>query len=288
MYPGFLGIGAQKSGTTWLHDNLSRHPQVWLPPIKELHHLDHRSPPLLTRLLSRKQWLRNARSHLWRCSVKALRGGSREDLAWATRYCLRTRNDAWYGTLFPEIDGRITGEVCPGYARISAARVAEIYRFMPDTKVIYLLRNPVERAWSALAMHYREHYPGGIDTIPEQAIETRLRRPKSWGHGEPAKNLSAWEAYYPAEQIFVGFFDELQEEPGRLLAKILSFLGLDASDVALLDDVSERRNPGRGGIVPSRFEKVLARALAEEVRAVHDRFDNAHTRQWLAYTEERL
>ncbi len=41
MYPDFLGIVAQKSGTTWLHDKLWRHPQVWLPPIKELHHLGH-------------------------------------------------------------------------------------------------------------------------------------------------------------------------------------------------------------------------------------------------------
>jgi hypothetical protein len=288
MYPDFLGIGAQKSGTTWLHDNLSRHPQVWLPPIKELHHLDHRPPPLVTRLLSRKQALRNARSHLRRCLAEALRGGSREDLAWATRYCLSARSDAWYGTLFPEIAGKITGEVCPGYARVSAARVAEIHRLMPDTKVIYLLRNPVERAWSALAMHFREHFPGGIDSIPEEAIEARLRRPKSWGHGEYAKNLAAWEAHYPATQMFVGFFDDLQAEPGRLLAEILGFLGLDAGEAALPDDVDRRRNPGRGEVVPPRFEQVLARVLADEVRAVNARFDNAHTHRWLAYTEERL
>ena len=53
-------------------------------------------------------------------------------------------------------------------------------------------------------------------------------------------------------------------------------------------DVTQRRNPGRGEIVPPRFERVLARVLAEEVRAVHARFDNAHTRRWLDYTEERL
>jgi hypothetical protein len=288
MYPNFLGIGAQKSGTTWLHDNLSRHPQVWLPPIKELHHLDHRPPPLVTRLLSRNESLRNARSHLRRSLAAALKGGSREDLAWAVRYCLGARSDRWYGTLFPDIDGKVTGEVCPGYARVSAARVAEIHRLMPDTKVIYLLRNPVERAWSALAMHFREHYPGGIDSIPEAAIEARLRRPKSWGHGEYAKNLSAWEAHYPAEQIFVGFFDDLQAEPGRLLARILGFLGLDAGGAALPGDVTERRNPGRGEVVPPRFETVLARTLAEEARAINERFDNAHTRRWLAYTEERL
>jgi hypothetical protein len=40
MYPDFLCIGAQKSGTSWLQRNMETHPQVWLPPIKEVHYLD--------------------------------------------------------------------------------------------------------------------------------------------------------------------------------------------------------------------------------------------------------
>ena len=38
--PAFLGIGAQKSGTTWLHANLAAHPRIFLPEAKELHWLD--------------------------------------------------------------------------------------------------------------------------------------------------------------------------------------------------------------------------------------------------------
>src|SRR5947207_15861690 len=38
--PDFLGIGAARAGTTWLHSNLRRHPQIWLPPVKELHYFD--------------------------------------------------------------------------------------------------------------------------------------------------------------------------------------------------------------------------------------------------------
>ena len=38
MYPQFLCIGAQRSGTTWLYRNLSKHPAVWMPPHKELHY----------------------------------------------------------------------------------------------------------------------------------------------------------------------------------------------------------------------------------------------------------
>jgi len=34
--PGFLVIGAQKCGTSWLHRHLSAHPDLWMPPGKEL------------------------------------------------------------------------------------------------------------------------------------------------------------------------------------------------------------------------------------------------------------
>jgi hypothetical protein len=266
---------------------LARHRQIWMPPVKEMHYLDHRPPHLLKRLLSRSQHHRTARAHLRHCLLAAWRGGSRAELAWAARYCLSPRDDQWYGTLFPKIEGKITGEICPGYARLGRNAVAHVHELMPDTKVIYLLRNPVERAWSALAMHFREHYDG-IDAIPESAIEARLHNPKARRHADYSKNLAAWEAHYPAAQIFVGFFDELQAEPGRLLAEILAFLGLDAGEAALPGNVAQRRNPGRGEIVPQRFEQVLSRVLVEEVRAVNARFDNAHTRRWLAYTEERL
>lgn len=41
-FPDFIGIGAQKAGTTWLYKNLKQHPNIWLPEIKELHYFDAR------------------------------------------------------------------------------------------------------------------------------------------------------------------------------------------------------------------------------------------------------
>jgi hypothetical protein len=288
MYPDFLGIGAQKCGTTWLYDNLARHPDIWMPPVKEMHYLDHRPPLLVTRLLSRSSHHRAARVHLRNCLLAAWRGGSRADLAWAARYCLSPRDDRWYGSLFPKTEGHISGEICPGYARLGPDEVGHVHKLMPEAKIIYLLRNPVERAWSALAHHFREHYAGGIETIPESEIEARLHKPKSWRHGEYLKNLAAWEAHYPSDQIFIGFFDDLQESPKSLLGTILDFLKVDGGEQGVPGGVETRRNPGRGEEVPPQLERVLARAFADEVRGLNDRFDNAHTRRWLAYTEARL
>ena len=94
--------------------------------------------------------------------------------------------------------------------------------------------------------------------------------------------------FQPAEQIFVGFFDELLEDPRGQLIEILGFLGVDNGDDAVPADVDDRRNAGRGEVVPPRFEGVLARVFAEEVRSLNARFDNQYTRRWLSYTEERL
>ena len=41
-YPDFVGIGAQKAGTTWLGHNLQLHPEIWMPKIKELHYFNER------------------------------------------------------------------------------------------------------------------------------------------------------------------------------------------------------------------------------------------------------
>ncbi len=40
LYPDFVGIGAQKAGTTWLYHNLRAHPEIWMPPRKEIHYFN--------------------------------------------------------------------------------------------------------------------------------------------------------------------------------------------------------------------------------------------------------
>ena len=45
-YPNFLGIGAPRAGTTWLHENLKGHPELWLPYVKSLHYFDVKYYPL--------------------------------------------------------------------------------------------------------------------------------------------------------------------------------------------------------------------------------------------------
>lgn len=290
MPPDFLCIGAQKAGTTWLQANLARHPEIWLPPPKELHYFDHPHPSLAARLFNRKKnHLRKARVYLLEKLVEKIRDPRRQEmypeLAWAWRYCVGRRSDAWYASLFPDVEGRIRGEICPGYARVDGDRVAEIARLMPDAKIIYLLRNPVERAWSSLSMHFRKAGDLLIDDVSEEAVLQRFEYPKTRRHADYAANLENWQRHFPNGQLMVGFFDDLESDPRGFLESILLFLGVRADASVLPDDVASRRNAGRSEVMPDQVARALARVCLPEAKAMHARFANAHTRDWLVETE---
>ena len=289
MFPNFLGIGAQKAGTTWLYANLRLHPQIWMPPIKELHFLDCGRTPLAQRLFSDAKRLKKARSYLREQIWGLPAGGRLGEVAWALRYCLAPRTDAWYRSLFPEIPGKMTGEISPGYAKLRGEAVGRIHRLMPDAKVIYLLRNPIERSWSYAVQHFanarwKGRY-GSVDDVAEQELLAFLTMDRSEGHSDYLGALAAWERHYGQNQLFVGFFDELTTNPRALLKGVLDFLGVDSGDDVTPATVRKNPNPGRGVTIPSELQAYLIRLHHDQLVGLHAKFNNSWTSAWLASAE---
>src|SRR5262249_23994658 len=72
---------------------------------------------------------------------------------WWARYFTTSRStDQWYLNLFRPAGGRIAGDISPGYALIDDEGVRRVQRICPDARIIFLLRHPVERAWSHAVM----------------------------------------------------------------------------------------------------------------------------------------
>jgi hypothetical protein len=93
LYPDFLGIGAQKAGTTWLGRNLEAHPEVWMPRVKEVHYFDEkihesRNPTLrfVRRIFDAGGANSRWRSQVRRRARKHLRRFSRKDFLWDLKY----------------------------------------------------------------------------------------------------------------------------------------------------------------------------------------------------------
>jgi hypothetical protein len=282
MFPHFLCIGAQKAGTTWLHHNLALQSGIWCPPVKEMHFFDHAGPSWLKRVTGRQSHLRLARAYAHDTLVDFVRGKS---AFIATKQALRlgygARDWNWYEAIFPNDANLICGEVCPGYACLPEDVIERIVERNAAIKVIYLLRDPVDRAWSSIAMHFRKKPGSDVSDVGADELVAFLMRRKSLAHCQYAENIARWREHVPAQQLYFGFFERIAAEPGAYLTEVLRFLGYTATPN--LDAAVEPVNAGRGERIERAIEQRIARALAPQADAMHRMFANAYTERWLEH-----
>ena len=206
--PDFLIIGAQKAGTTSLHEHLCAHPRVAGAPEKEVHYFDNQHA-------RGAQWYLSRFPSRARLFLRGLRAG-----------------------------GRVAcGESTPMYLfhPLAPQRIAEL---LPDARLIVLLRDPVQRAYS----HYRHNRREGWEPLPfEEAIareperlqpaldslradpdrlDTRLHAFSYLARGRYLEQLLRYEALFPRERILILSSEEYFSDPQRVYAETLRFLGL--------------------------------------------------------------
>lgn len=278
--PDFIGIGAAKAGTTWLYEQLKAHPQIRMPHVKELHYFDHVNVKRYITLLSKKTIFgRHVRSALF----FGLRPGR---VLWTIRYLCSTRPHADYHKLFTTDPGLVAGEITPAYARLSAEIVQSIASYHPQCKILYILRNPVERLWSHANMirmsqtRYKE--------ASDEVIYNRLNDRQLAASGY-LQNLEKWGDYFPEEQIFVGFYDELVEEPSRFMNRVCDFLQVDRFPE---EGISKRLgavfNKGKYSGFPVEIKQRITRELYPELVGLHEKFDNQYTSKWIQEANQLL
>jgi hypothetical protein len=288
MYPDFLGIGAQKAGTSWLNHNLRHHPGIWMPPVKELHYFDDPSAwPHITRMFSGGRRAARVRGRLTTQGRKLLTL-SVEQPMWWLRYFFLRRTDHWYATLFSPGPGQIAGEVTPRYAILDEHVVARIHALMPRARIIYLLRNPIHRMWSNAAMHFTKHGYQGLHTVHEEKIKTFLERQSASRQSDYLRTLQVWERFYSPQQIFIGFFDQLTQDPRALLRDIHNFLGVECSDRFIPETVHLKRNARQYPPMPDLIARALAHRHYEQLERLHERFANRYTADWLESAKRML
>ena len=142
--PDFLCIGAQKAGTTWLYSMLSQNESVFLPPIKEIHFLDY------IYVANHRHWVGAAFDK----RAKALSRKPEFRKYFRGLQMADRTTDAWYAAVFnhPKAAGRITGEITPAYSMLPAGGIRRAHAINPELKILFIIRDPVERALSQLRM----------------------------------------------------------------------------------------------------------------------------------------
>ena len=219
--PDFFIVGAARSGTTSLDRYLSQHPEIYMTPRKETHFF--------------------ARDFLPPC----FKGPGDERLN-----RLLIREEEQYAQLFAQAaNAKAVGESSAFYLSFpgTAQRIAQA---VPHARILILLREPVERAYSAytfLAGRETGSFEEGLRL--EQERKQQEFEPMWWytSLGLYSRQVKEYFDVFGSRQVKVLLYNELFANPGPLLHEVFAFLGV-REDISI--DTSVQYNPA--GIPKSR------------------------------------
>lgn len=199
ILPNFLVIGAAKSGTTSLHHYLREHPQIYLPKIKEINYFAY-TPD---RPRGRQYWATTL-----------------------DEYAVHFRDASTH---------KAVGEVTPAYMN-SPVAAENIARELPWVRLVAILRDPADRAYSRYLMNQR----AGQDLPPFDQIIPQRDHPMI-REGMYYERLKPYFERFPHERIKILRYDDLQQRFAPMFRELLSFLQVDTN---YLPDGSVRHAQG--------------------------------------------
>lgn len=283
----FIAIGPPKTGTTWLHKNLKKHPQVSMPRDKEIRYFwakETLGPNNLWTNLFGKHWHFNLKRKKFRIALKRhlstllkKRKLSLSDLRWDIRYFFGTQNDHWYKSLFH--DEMLSGDITPIYCDLSERTIENIKALIPEAKIIISLRDPIEREWSRARMNLlKRKQKSSISAIPSEEVIEHFKDPVHHNSNDYVALVNSWKQYFGEEKVFVFFFDELKEAPQELMNKICLFLNIQPIKI---DNLSRKVNEGVKEVISPDYLNALIDLNYPFLEKMEDYFQNEYVDRWM-------
>jgi hypothetical protein len=252
-FPDFLIAGPQRTGTTWLHAHLRFHPQIFLAEPKELFFFSRLKDPTDPRFRSNElEWyLQFFRDPPW-------------------RFALRTALALWnHRQLYRP---RVRGEATATYAALDPDVIDEIVALNPEIKVVLMIRNPIERAWSHAKKDLVRNRGRKLAEVSEAEFEQFFASDYQRKCARYVENYDHWAPRLQPGNLFVGRFDDIAVTPTELLLEVMSFLGVGAHERYLDRRVREAVNPTGPSRIPERHRAFLETLLGPDIAALKQRF----------------
>lgn len=222
--PDFLVIGAARAGTTALHRFLRQHPDVYMPSVKEPNFFAYEGKSLACKGPG-ADYINNSITELE--SYRALFSHARP--------------------------GALKGEASPLYL-FEPDAPANIARHIPKAKLVVVLRNPVEQAFS----HYLYAVKQRIEPLDDFVEALRSEADRLAAGWQPLFGYSTFPRYgeqlaryfqlFPRDQFFIRTYEDFSQNQAQFLQELFTFLGVDPT---IEVDLSER--PNAGGTPKSRL-----------------------------------
>ena len=270
-WPDFIGLGVAKCGTTWVYDMLAQHPEVALGRARRSNNFCYKTEHA-TRLKKEDDF-----------QIKEIQ-------FWNNLYIPFDRKKEYlkgYKTLFADASkGQVAGEITNNYLFFLLDQsIFEVFQdCLPKAKLFVCLRNPIDRFISnhfwqndigrihrEMGLQNTYYSRGGLPDLRED-IETVIKWLKAPGPKNPQNPVSVRQyvmglypmqiknvlARYKSEQLHIIWYDDIREQPGKVLSDLCSFLGIDPHY-----EFRDSENPSNVTRTPKNFTQDERAALAK-------------------------
>jgi hypothetical protein len=202
--PTFLVIGVEKAGTTSIYHYLKQHPEIYMSPVKE------------TNFLERD----------WETVDPQTKARKTDRIDRFEKYC----------QLFEGVTTeKAIGEISPNYLFHYQSAIPRILQYVPDVKLMAILRHPAERAYSDYLMHLRDAI-GNSPTLSEQ-VKTRSNSSFTLKKGLYYQPLKHYFEQFGRDRLRVFLYDDLCRDAVGMMQSMYRFLEVDDS---FCPDMSKR------------------------------------------------
>jgi hypothetical protein len=207
VFPNLFIIGAMKAGTSSLHEYIHQHPEIYMSRFKEPQYFAPHT--------------------------------TREGVAWGQGNSYPEPGIDWYLRLFKDAgDVKYAGESSVSYSALpSKSGCAErLYDFNRDARIVYLMRDPIERTIS----HYWHRVAAGYE---DRDMLTAIRRTQGFlDYSNYAMQLRPYLGIFGREQVFALTTEELRDAPQKAFRRLFAWLGVD-TEVSIETDIRHNVGP---------------------------------------------
>jgi hypothetical protein len=121
----------------------------------------------------------------------------------------------------------INGDITPAYAILPVDIIREIYDVTPHLRLIYLIRNPMERAWSSARMAL-SRAEMTYQEASDQWFVDHFKSKGSLARGNYECCIRNWRSVFPSNRLLIIRYEEIAGNPVEVVNRCLCHLGLDA------------------------------------------------------------
>lgn len=185
-----------------------------------------------------------------------------------------------YSKIFMSKGNMLGGDMTPDYSALQEKEVVYIHQLMPDSKIILLLRNPIDRAWSAAKMHLTVLQNNNIDNVSDQMFIDHFKSQHSLLRGDYIEIYKKYAKIFGEDKIFVGYQEEIKRKPKALLIRLFDFL--EVSNDVSWERFNLNKKVGEAMYkqeIPNKYRVLLEEIYCDKIQE-QSSFFGSYTKDW--------